>query len=130
MTAARQIRDELAGTAPPPEVALRANVVVTDTPFDDGDVLGFIDSSDGQLLIDDGHLDDPELTITTDYATAHALFVGQDLQAIMTAFLGGKIRLTGDVSKILNLQPPTDPDQLSAAGELAARLSAITDPAE
>ena len=38
----------------------------------------------------------------------------------------GKILITGDVSRILSLTPPTDAEQVQLASEVGARLAAIT----
>lgn len=124
--AARAIRADFADRLPDPDVPLRANVVIKDTPFESGDVLGYIDSSDGSILLEMGELDEPELTVTTDYGTAQALFVSQDVNKIMESFMTGKILITGDVSRILTLTPPTDPEQVALGNEVAKRLSAIT----
>lgn len=124
--AARLIRADFADRLVDPDVPLRANVIIKDTPFEDGQILGYIDSSDGSILLEVGQLDDPELTVTTDYLTAQALFVSQDMGKIMESFMTGKILITGDVSRILSLTPPTDPDQVQLANEVAARLAAIT----
>jgi hypothetical protein len=89
---------------PPPPVPVKLNVVVTDIPHRGGDMKGHIDSSDGQTIIESGHLADPDATITVDYDTARAAFVTQDQQAVMHAFLAGRILLEGDASKLLALQ--------------------------
>ena len=102
--------------------------MITDAPFDPAEVLGYIDSSDGSIILDLGQLDEPELTVTTDYGTAQALFVGQDMNKIMESFMTGKILITGDVTRILTLTPPTDPEQIALGNEVGARLSAITEP--
>jgi hypothetical protein len=48
----------------------------------------------------------------------------------MKAFMEGRIRPEGDVAKLLALQPllsgPTDPAQQQLAGEVAAKIRAIT----
>ncbi len=126
IAAAHGIREDFAGRVPTPDVPLKANVLVTDTPFDDPEVRGFIDSTEGSIILELGELDDAELTVKTDYETAQALFVNQDMAKLMEAFMGGKILVTGDVSKILTLAPPTDPDQIALAMEIAERLDAIT----
>lgn len=100
------------------------NVVVTDIDHrDDGQLDGHIDSSGGEIIIEHGHLDNPELTVTVDYATAKAAFVNRDTQAVMQAFFAGKILVEGDVSRLMALQaePPN-----GAAIEMYQRLSAIT----
>ena len=126
IAAAHAIREEYLDDLPDPEIPMRANVVITDTPFDDSDVLGFIDTTEGSTQLEVGELENPELTIKLDYETAQALFVSQDIQKLMEAFFGGKILVTGDVSKILTLTPPTDPDQIELATEISSRLDDIT----
>ena len=124
--AARAIRADFADRIPDPDVPLQANVIIQDTPFESGAIEGFIDSSDGTILLELGQLDEPQLTVTTDYGTAQALFVKQDMSKIMESFMMGKILVTGDVSRILALTPPTDPEQIALGNEVAARLAAIT----
>ncbi len=124
--AAREIRAEYRDRVPEPEIPMRANVVVREMPFGQNELRGYVDTSDGSIMLEIGELDDPELTVALDYATAQALFVTQDMGKLMEAFMGGKILVTGDVSKILTLSPPTDPEQIALANEIAARVSAIT----
>lgn len=124
--AARTIRSDFADRLPDPDIPLRANVVVKDAPFDNPEIEGYVDTSDGTLLLELGALADPELTVSTDYATARALFVTQDVSKIMEAFMMGKILITGDVARILSLTPPTDPEQIQLGAEIATRLAAIT----
>jgi putative sterol carrier protein len=74
-----------------------------------------------------GHLESPDLTITIAYSTAKAILVDGDAQAAMQAFLGGKIKVDGDITKMMALQSAgaggaTDPGAI----ELAKRLQAIT----
>ncbi len=126
IVAARAIRADYADKLPDPDVPLRANVIIKETPFESGEIEGYIDSSDGSILLELGQLDEPELTVTTDYGTAQALFVSQDMSKIMESFMMGKILVTGDVSRMLSLTPPTDPEQIALGNEVAARLAAIT----
>lgn len=123
--AARQLRAEYEDQIPEPPIAVLINVVVTDMPHSEGRLEGHINSSDGQILIDEGHLDEPELTVTIDYATARTIFVKRDPQELMQAFFGGKILVEGDASRLLMLQaePPTEP-----ALEVYERLAALTAP--
>ena len=126
--AARALREEYAGQVPPSPVAARVNVVVTDIPHGGQSSLhGHIDTSSGQTIIDHGHLDDPELTITVDYGTARAAFVTRDQQKVMEAFFSGRILVEGDASKLLALQatPPTDVDPVAV--EMYRKLDELTD---
>lgn len=126
---ARKIRDHYADRAPEPTEEVRANLVITDAPFAEGDIEGHVDTTGGSISVDQGHLDDPELTVKTDYATAKTLFVDRDQAAAMEAFMMGKVLVTGDVARVLafaSTPPPTDSDELALANEIATRLSEIT----
>ena len=48
-------------------------------------------------------IDDPEMTVTMDYATLQAVSEG-NAQAIMQAFMSGKMKVQGDMTKIMALQ--------------------------
>lgn len=99
------------------------NTVITDSPHHDGPVLGHIDTANGDLIIDEGHLANPDLTITIDYATAGAAFVTRDLQAVMQAVFAGKILVEGDVMKLMMLQAHApSADEI----EMYQRLDALT----
>ena len=103
MAAARELRDTMATPSTAAPVAVRMNLIVTDTPFS-ADVSGHIDTTGGEVVIEDGHLDGPDLTVTVDYATARAIFIDQDAAAAMQAFMGGRIKVEGDMSKMLAMQ--------------------------
>src|SRR5690606_40850406 len=47
----------------------------SDVPFGDGVINAHMDTSSGEMQMDTGHLDDADLTVTVDYATAKAIFV-------------------------------------------------------
>ncbi len=126
ISAARDLRVEYADQMPNSPVETRINVVVTDIPHrDDGSLEGHIDTSQGQTLIEEGHVDDPELTVTVDYDTAKAAFVTRDQQAVMEAFLTGKILVEGDASKLLALQGGTQEINPTVV-ELYQKLDALT----
>lgn len=125
ITAARAIRDQYEGRVGPPPVALRMNQVITDAPG--GTINAHLDTNGGRTQLELGHVADPDLTVTTDYATAKALFVLQDPAAAMQAFMAGKIRVEGDMAKLMLLQASSvQPEPLAA--EVAARVKAITAP--
>ncbi len=103
------------------------NVIIQDSPVDEGTINVHVDTSSGQLEMETGHLEHPDLTITVAYPTAKAMLVDGDVQAAFQAFLGGRIKVDGDVTKLIALQGAGiggsgDP----AAAELARRLQAIT----
>ncbi len=121
--AARALRDEYADRIPAPPAEVRLNVVVTDSPHHDTPILGHIDTSSGDIIIDSGHLDSVDLTVTVDYQTAKAAFVSRDPQVVMASFLGGKILVEGDVMKLMVLQSAQPSGD---AVEMYQRLDAFT----
>jgi hypothetical protein len=62
--------------------------------------------------------------VTTDYATARAIFLEQDPQAGMQAFLSGKVKVEGDMTKMMQMQIAMPKDDL--ADQVAAEIMAIT----
>ena len=124
IAAAKEVRDGYAGRAPT-GVSIRMNQVVTDVPFGDGTVHAHLDSSSGEMQLDHGHLENPDVTVTVDYATAKALFVDQKPEAAIEAFMNGKIRVQGDMTKLLAIQS-TSGEGAAIAMEIAAKIKAIT----
>lgn len=125
IAAARELRARYASEMPEPPAPVRLNVVVTDIGHRDDDLHGHIDSTAGQIAIEEGHLDEPELTVTLDYATARIAFIDRDPQGMMQAFLAGKIFVEGDASKLLALQAaPPEPNPL--AEQIYTELRAFT----
>ena len=114
--AARAIRAELEGKAtmkPPP---FRMNQVVTEVPFGDGELKANTDTTSGELVLELGHIDSPDVTVTLPYDTAKSLLVDQDQQAAMQAFMSGRIKVEGDMMKLMALQTTqVDPVALEAA---------------
>jgi putative sterol carrier protein len=111
MAAAREIREKYKDEAPMITFSIKINQVVTDVPFGEGTVKSFMDTSSGEMVMDLGELADADATVTTDYATAKAIFVNQDQAAGMQAFMSGKIKVVGDMMKVMGMQtaiPQTD----------------------
>jgi putative sterol carrier protein len=102
---------------------VRVNQVVTDAPFGDGTVRAHIDSSSGDVEVGLGHVDDADISLTLDYETAKSLFLGGDPQAAIQAFMAGKIKFEGDLSKLMIAQGAT-PD--ATASELLADIKEVT----
>ncbi|MEY2966886.1 MAG: SCP2 sterol-binding domain-containing protein [Ilumatobacteraceae bacterium] len=118
--AARDIRRRWEDRVPAVEMQVRINVVATKVPFGEGTVHAHIDSSSGRLEMELGLLDAADLTVTTDYDTARQLFVAQDPAASMQAFMSGKIKVEGDITKLMLMQtsvPQTD-DAMQVAEEI------------
>ena len=122
IAAAREIR-ESQEAAPVPHV-VKMNLVITEVPFGDGSIDAHMDTTGGELELDTGHLEGEDLTVTVDYVTAKAIFVDGNPQAGMQAFMAGKIKVQGDMTKMRAMQTAQpDPAQL----EMAAKISAITE---
>jgi putative sterol carrier protein len=121
--AAKEIRDGSPGAASTPH-KVRMNQIITDVPFGDGTINAHFDSSSGSLEMDLGHLDDPDLTVTLDYETAKAILVDGNPQAGMQAFMAGKIKVQGDMTKLMAMQSaPPSPE----AQEVSRKIQEITE---
>ena len=123
IAAAEAIREEYAGKTSTPAPPMKMNVVITDVPFGEGSMDAHIDTTDGEMTLDMGHLDGPDLTVTVDYDTAKSIFIEQDQQASMQAFMAGKIKVQGDMTKMMAMQT-AQPDQTQV--EMANRIAEIT----
>ena len=127
MTEAMRIREEHAGEAGAGPHSVRMNMIIIECPDGigtDGSVNAHMDTSEGELKMDKGHLEGPELTVTVDYATAKAIFVDQNPQAGMQAFMAGKIKVQGDMTKLMAMQQ-SSPDPAQAV--IAGKIKDITD---
>lgn len=120
---AKKIREEHAGDAPAPAQKVRMNQVITEVPFGDGTINAHMDTSDGTMEMGEGHLDSPDLTVTLDYATAKAILVDGNPQAGMQAFMAGKIKVEGDMTKLMAMQQAPVDDN---AAKVAAAIKEIT----
>ena len=124
MIAAREIREEYRGKTQPMAHAIKMNQIITDVPFGDSPIEAHMDSSSGEMEMELGHLADPEVTVTVDYATAKAIFVDQNPQVGMQAFMAGKIKVQGDMTKLMAMQSSgVDP----VAAEVAWKIKDITE---
>ena len=122
---ARKIRAEYEGKTPPIPHTVRMNLVVTAVPFSEDDVHAHMDTSSGELILETGHIEDQDLKVTVDWETAKAILVEGNPQAGMQAFMSGKVRVEGDMAKLMALQATPAAGDTSAA-EMAARLREIT----
>jgi putative sterol carrier protein len=119
MAAATAIREEYRGKTPPAAHTVRMNLRIGEVPFGDGSLEAHMDSSSGELEMDMGHIDKPDLTVGVDYATAKAIFVDGNPQAGMQAFMAGKVKVEGDMTKLMAMQAATpDPIALEMAGKI------------
>ena len=122
--AARKIREEHKGQVPPPAHVIKANLVITGVPFGEGTQNAYMDTSSGELEMERGHLEGPDVTVTLDYDTAKAIFIEGNPQAGMQAFMAGKIKIQGDMTKLMVMQQAT-PDP--AAMEVQSKIKEITE---
>lgn len=104
--------------APEPPAALTGllvNMEVTDGP--DGDVQLHLDSGKFEA----GHIEGAGTSVSLPYAVARQMFIDQDQAAAMQAFMSGKIKVTGDMTKLMSLQmvQPT-PEQLAFQAQIVA----------
>jgi len=124
VAAAKAVREEFEGEAPAPAHSVRMNQIITEVPFGDTDVKAYMDTSSGSMDMDLGELENPDLTVTVDYETAKAIIVDGNPQAGMQAFMAGKIKVQGDMTKMMALQAG---GQDPVAAQVAARIQEITE---
>ncbi|MDQ6909541.1 MAG: SCP2 sterol-binding domain-containing protein [Actinomycetota bacterium] len=127
VTEAEKIREELRDSGPPLTVTVRMNQVITEVPFGDGVVDAHLDTSSGQLDLGLGHLDDPDVTVTLDYGTAKAVFVDGTPQAGMQAFMAGKVKVQGDMTKLIEAMQEQATPSGPEAEAFSERIRAITE---
>jgi hypothetical protein len=121
---ARSIRAEYEGHGGSIEHSVRMNLIVVEVPFGEGSIQAHADTSTGDLVLDVGHIEPVDLKVTIGYDIARALLVEGNPQAGLQAFMQGKIKVEGDIAKLMALQSAS-PDPTAA--EIASRIQAITE---
>ena len=127
IAAVKAIREGYAAEASKVTTSIRMNLVLTDVPSDlspDGGMNIFLDTSSGDIVVDVGELEEPDLTLTTDYDTTRTILVDRDQAAAMQAFLSGKIRVQGDMMKMLAMQSSMPSDD--TARKVADEIKSVT----
>ena len=111
--------------APEPPDAMKdllINLTVTDGP--DGDVSAHLNA--GQF--ERGHAEGASTKITVPHDVAKSLFVDANPQAAMQAFMGGKIKVEGDMTKLMAMQagatPTPEMARPSSSGSRSSRPGA------
>ena len=122
---ARRIREEHAGGGIAVPAVVKLNQIITDVPFTDGPVKAHLDTSSGELVMEMGHVEGPDVTITLEYETAKAIFVDGTAQAGMQAFMAGRIKVDGDLAKLVAAFQQVSPSAF-AASEVQRRIKDIT----
>ena len=111
------------GAEAPAHANVLVNLIVKDTPFGPERHM-HMGTQDGKGHWGIGLADSPDVSLTTDYGTAKEVFVSGNPQAGMQAFMQGKVKVQGDMSKLMLLQQaPTDPIQT----EIQAKVQEITE---
>ncbi len=121
---AQSIRAEFNGQGASIDHSIRMNLVIIEVPFGEGAVHAHADTSGGELVVDTGHIDPADLKVTLAYDIAKAILVEGNPQAGIQAFMQGKIKVEGDIAKLMALQSIT-PDPTAA--EIGARIQAMTE---
>ena len=124
---ARKIYDEYRDKGPTPPQALKMNQVITDVPFGTGTIDAHMDTSSGELQMDTGHIDGADIKVTLDYETAKAVLVDGNMQIAMQAFMAGKIKAEGDLTKLMALQASGVSAVDPTAAEIAKRIQDLTE---
>lgn len=124
ITAAREIRTRHESAATALALEAKINLLITDVPFGSGTIDSYMEATNGRFDLELGSLDSPDCTVTTDYATARALLVDQDPAAAMQAFMSGRIKVQGDMMKLMAMQTSVPDD--AAARLVADEIRQIT----
>jgi len=95
--------EEHGGAEAPGPVDMMMNLTITETPFG-AERLLHLGSASGRGSWGAGHVDGADLTLTTDYTTAKEVFVSGDPSAGMQAFMSGRVKMAGDMAKLLAAQ--------------------------
>ena len=121
MDAAREIREKYQADLPEVTIEVRINQIITEVPFGEGVVNAYVDSSSGSLDLELGELDDPDAVLMVDYETAKAMVVGRDPAIVMQSFMEGRIKVQGDMMKMMAMQTsmPQDDIAKTVAAEIA-----------
>jgi putative sterol carrier protein len=98
--AAAKVIDEHSGDGPPPP-NLVMNLEVADS---DKTTEFHMGSRDGSMMFGKGHTDGADLTLSTDIDTARSVFVDNNPAAGMQAFMSGKVKIQGDMTKLMMSQ--------------------------
>ena len=124
MSAVRAIRTKYRGQTVTVAQSIKMNQVITGSPFGNGTVHSFLDTSSGEVVMDLGSLPDADVTITTDYQTARKIFLEQDPTAAMVALMSGFIKVDGDIVKMMTMQEIVPQDDIGK--QVAREILSIT----
>lgn len=120
----KALREEYRVRMRPLRQVVRMNLVVSDVPFGAGGIDAHLDTTSGDIEMDVGHLSDVDLTVTLDYETAKTVFVEGNPGVGMQALMAGKVKVEGDLTKLLPAMQTVSVD--AATLELVTRIKQIT----
>ena len=125
--AAHALAGEYKGRIEAPGDPVKMNIVVTGSPFEADDLLAYVDTHTGHPFPEEGTLDNPDLTVTMGYDVARAIFIEGDETTLGSAFMGGEIRIDGDMSRLLFLfDLELSAEQAELSNEFGGRLRDLT----
>lgn len=113
-----RLTNEINPEVPAPIQDLKINMVVTGSP--DGDREMRLDAGRFQK----GLADDAPTKLTVPYETAQKMFVENDQQAAMQAFMSGQIMVEGDMTKLMQMQAAGAPSP--EAQKLSEKIREMT----
>ena len=116
---AEKIRAEIDPEVPEMIQGLVINLLVKDGP--DGDIEAKMEA--GRFV--KGLADEAPTKLTVPYDIAKKMFIEQDPQASMQAFMSGQIQVEGDMAKLMSMQAAGEPSE--KALELQKRISEMTE---
>jgi len=116
---AERIRAEIDPPVPAAIQGLVINMLVTGGP--EGDIEARMDG--GRFL--EGLAADAPTKLTVPYDVARKMFIEQDQNASMQAFMSGQIKVDGDMTKIVQMQAGGPPS--AEAQQVQAAVVAMTD---
>jgi putative sterol carrier protein len=123
--AAIALREQYADQLPDVVMALTINQIITEVPFGDGEVRAYLDTTNNTVEFLPGEAEEPDAVVTTDYETARVMIVEQDPQAAMQAFMEGRVKVQGDMMKLMAAQAAQPSNEVTE--QLAEELRAMTD---
>lgn len=109
------------------EADLIANVIVTLAPEEvhDRDIEIHLGSNSAMPIFQRGLNEDATVTLRTDYATAHSIFLSGDPQAGLQALMAGKVKISGDLAALMAAASsgvgPGNPELANALREITAQ---------
>ncbi len=115
-----RLRDE-AGEIPIPEIVKTILVNITVAEHPEGDKEIHLAAGDFKR----GHAEGAPTKISLTYEVAKALFIDNDQQAGMQAFMSGQIQVEGDMSVMMSMQTAGEPSDEAKA--LAEKVREITE---